>query len=42
MGGPGAPLKPEQSARGIIKMLAARQGSGGVAFVNYQNLPIAW
>jgi NAD(P)-dependent dehydrogenase (short-subunit alcohol dehydrogenase family) len=42
MGGPSAPVTPQQSARGISDMLAARQGSGGIAFVDYQNNALPW
>ena len=42
MGGPGAPLTPKKSAAYIADTLAARQGSGGVAFVNYDNRPLDW
>lgn len=42
MGGPSAPVTPRQSARGITDMLAARQGSGGVAFVDHENNALPW
>jgi NAD(P)-dependent dehydrogenase (short-subunit alcohol dehydrogenase family) len=42
MGGPSAPVTPRQSARGIADMLAARQGSGGVAFVDHENDTLPW
>ena len=42
MGGPSAPVTPQQSVRGISDMLAARQGSGGIAFVDYQNNALPW
>jgi NAD(P)-dependent dehydrogenase (short-subunit alcohol dehydrogenase family) len=42
MGGPSAPVSPRQSARGITDMLAARQGSGGVAFVDHENNTLPW
>jgi NAD(P)-dependent dehydrogenase (short-subunit alcohol dehydrogenase family) len=42
MGGPGAPLTPKRSATGIADMLAARQGSGGVAFVDHDNQLLPW
>jgi NAD(P)-dependent dehydrogenase (short-subunit alcohol dehydrogenase family) len=42
MGGPSAPLTPRQSARGIADMLAARAGSGGVAFVDHRNRELDW
>jgi NAD(P)-dependent dehydrogenase (short-subunit alcohol dehydrogenase family) len=42
MGGRSAPLTPQQSARDITDLLAARRGSGGVAFVDHANRPLAW
>jgi NAD(P)-dependent dehydrogenase (short-subunit alcohol dehydrogenase family) len=42
MGGPSAPLDIDTSARGVADVLAARRGAGGVAFVDYMNVPIPW
>jgi NAD(P)-dependent dehydrogenase (short-subunit alcohol dehydrogenase family) len=42
MGGPGAPLDIETSARGLADVIAARWGSGGQAFVDYRNEIIPW
>jgi NAD(P)-dependent dehydrogenase (short-subunit alcohol dehydrogenase family) len=42
MGGPGAPLDVETSVRGVADVIAARWGSGGQAFVDYQNRVIPW
>lgn len=42
MGGPDAPLDIETSVRGLADVLDARQGSGGQAFVDYQNRIIPW
>ncbi len=42
MGGSQAPLDVETSVRGLADTIAARAGSGGVAFVDYRNAPIPW
>lgn len=42
MGGPGAPLDVATSVRGVADVIAARWGSGGQAFVDYQNRVIPW
>jgi NAD(P)-dependent dehydrogenase (short-subunit alcohol dehydrogenase family) len=42
MGGRSAPLTPKQSAKGIADVLAARQGSGGIAFVDHANDTLPW
>ena len=42
MGGPGATLAIEQSIPSLTDMLAKRQGSGGVTFVNYANVEHPW
>ena len=42
MGGPNAPLDIDTSVRGLADTIAARQGSGGVAFVDYRNQVIPW
>ncbi len=42
MGGAGADLDVPTSVRGIADTIAAREGSGGVAFVNYQNSDMPW
>lgn len=42
MGGPKAPVTVEQSARGLADTIARHAGQRGMAFVDYQNSPIAW
>lgn len=42
MGGPTAALDVETSVRGIAEMIAARRGSAGAFFVDYQNNDVAW
>ena len=42
MGGPSATLTIEQSIPSLTDMLEKRQGSGGVAFVNYANVEHPW
>ena len=42
MGGPAAPLDIETSVRGVADVIATRWGSGGQAFVDYQNQVIPW
>lgn len=42
MGGPGAPLDVETSARGMADAIAARAGRPGVAYVDYRNEDLAW
>lgn len=42
MGGAAASLSVEESARGILDMLAARRGAGGVHYVDFQNDTLPW
>ncbi len=42
MGGPDAPLDIETSITGIANVIEQRWGSGGHAFVDYQNATIPW
>ena len=42
MGGPNAGLDVETSVRGMADMVAARAGTGGVAYVNYLNEVLPW
>ena len=42
MGGPNAVLDVETSVRGMADMIVARDGSGGVAYVNYLNEVLPW
>jgi NAD(P)-dependent dehydrogenase (short-subunit alcohol dehydrogenase family) len=42
MGGEEAPLDVETSVRGIADALAMRIGTGGVAFIDYQNTMVPW
>ena len=42
MGGPGAPLSVEESARGIVDVLDSRAGSFRHGFVDYQGRTVAW
>jgi NAD(P)-dependent dehydrogenase (short-subunit alcohol dehydrogenase family) len=42
MGGPSAPLTPEQSAAGLRGTLAAADASANGTFLNYDGTPIAW
>lgn len=42
MGGPSAPLDIETSVKGVADVLAARQGKGGVAFLDYRGQTIPW
>jgi NAD(P)-dependent dehydrogenase (short-subunit alcohol dehydrogenase family) len=42
MGGPSAPLDIDTSVRGVADVIAARQGTGGQAFVDYRNNIIPW
>jgi NAD(P)-dependent dehydrogenase (short-subunit alcohol dehydrogenase family) len=42
MGGPGAPLDIETSARGLVDVMTQRRGHGGQAFVDYRNKIIPW
>jgi NAD(P)-dependent dehydrogenase (short-subunit alcohol dehydrogenase family) len=42
MGGPNAVLDVETSVRGMADTLAARDGTGGVAYVNYLNEVLPW
>jgi len=42
MGGEQAPLDVATSVRGIADALAVRAGTGGLAFIDYQNAVIPW
>jgi NAD(P)-dependent dehydrogenase (short-subunit alcohol dehydrogenase family) len=42
LGGPNAALTVDQSIPALTDMLESRQGSGGIAFVNYQNKEHPW
>lgn len=42
MGGSAAPLDVATSVRGIADAVAARSAQSGVAFIDYQNNPLAW
>lgn len=42
MGGPAAPLEIEDSVPQIADMLEQRSGSGGIAFVSYDNKALPW
>jgi NAD(P)-dependent dehydrogenase (short-subunit alcohol dehydrogenase family) len=42
MGGDNAPLSIEQSIPSLTDMLERRRGAGGVAFVDYQDVEMAW
>ena len=42
MGGPSATLDVATSVKGIADTLAARQGTGGVAYVSYLNKVVPW
>ena len=42
MGGPGAMLEIEQSIPHLVDMTETRAGSGGIAFVNYDNEEFPW
>ncbi len=42
MGGEAAPLSIEQSIPSLTDMLERRRGTGGVAFVNYEDRDLAW
>ena len=42
MGGKEATLSVEQSIPRLADMLERRQGSGGVAFVSYENRDLPW
>jgi NAD(P)-dependent dehydrogenase (short-subunit alcohol dehydrogenase family) len=42
MGGQAAPLSIEQSIPSLTDMLERRRGSGGVAFVNYEDRELPW
>lgn len=42
MGGRSAPITPRQSAQDIAKLLAARRGDGGIAFVDRENDALPW
>lgn len=42
MGGPGAPLDVETSARDMADVIAARGAAPGVAYVDYAGTALAW
>jgi len=42
MGGRGAPLSVEDSARGIVDMLESRAGTGRHGFVDYRGRDVGW
>jgi len=42
MGGPAAPLGVEDSIPRLADMLEHRSGSGGIAYVSYEDREIAW
>jgi NAD(P)-dependent dehydrogenase (short-subunit alcohol dehydrogenase family) len=42
MGGPTAPLDPDESVRGVIDTLGALEGSGKHAFVDYRGVRVEW
>ena len=42
MGGPGAPVTVDQSARGMVDVIAARSGQPGCVFLDYQGNTIGW
>ena len=42
MGGESAPLDVATSSRGTVDMLEKRAGTGGIAFVDYQNNEVPW
>jgi NAD(P)-dependent dehydrogenase (short-subunit alcohol dehydrogenase family) len=42
MGGRGAPLSVEESARGIVDVLESRAGTGRHGFVDYRGRDLAW
>ncbi|WP_428377157.1 SDR family NAD(P)-dependent oxidoreductase [Lichenicoccus sp.] len=42
MGGPNATLDVQTSARGMVDAIAARAGTSGGHFVDYQNKDVAW
>ena len=42
MGGAGAPVTVDQSARGMVDMIAARSGQPGCVFLDYQGNTIGW
>ncbi len=42
MGGASAPLDVETSVRGVVAAMLARQGSGGVHFVDYRDQTVPW
>jgi hypothetical protein len=42
MGGAEAPLDVATSVRGIADAVAARSAQSGIAFIDYQNTPVAW
>jgi NAD(P)-dependent dehydrogenase (short-subunit alcohol dehydrogenase family) len=42
MGGPSAPLEPDESVRGVIETLDALEGTGKHAFVDYRGVRVEW
>ena len=42
MGGRGAPLSVEESARGIVDVLESRAGTGHPGFVDYRGRDVEW
>ena len=42
MGGPGAPLTVEDSARGIVDVLESRTGTGRHGFVDHRGREVPW
>jgi len=42
MGGSGAPVRVEESARGMVDEMIRASGSGRHAFVDWQGKEIAW
>jgi NAD(P)-dependent dehydrogenase (short-subunit alcohol dehydrogenase family) len=42
MGGPGAPLDPDDSVRGVIDTLESLEGTSKHAFVDYRGVRVAW
>lgn len=42
MGGPTAPLDPDESVRGVIETLDALEGTGEHAFVDYRGVRVEW
>ena len=42
LGGPGARLTVDESARGIVDTVVAHRGDGGLQFLDYQNQVVPW